>query len=86
MQDALPRTWMFAACVVAALGSEPTWVQHPSPGAHSIPSPQSSATPAAGPADAKVEFENDALGAVRIRMAPHEKKLLTVVASHRQNS
>jgi hypothetical protein len=73
MKLAFSRTWIFAACIVAVLGSERTWAQHPSHGIHSAPSHQSSATPPAGPVNAKVEFENDAIVVVRIRMAPHEK-------------
>jgi quercetin dioxygenase-like cupin family protein len=38
-----------------------------------MPSQPSSGLPPAGPAGAKVEFENQAVVVVRVRMAPHEK-------------
>jgi hypothetical protein len=48
-----------------------------------MPSDQSSATPPAGPAGAKIEFENDAMVVVRIRMAPHEKTPMHDITSAR---
>jgi hypothetical protein len=83
MKPAPSRTWIFIACLFAASGSAPTWAQHPGPGGHSMPSDQSSATPPAGPAGAKVEFENDAIVVVRIRMAPHEKTPMHDITSAR---
>jgi hypothetical protein len=73
MKPAPSRAWTFVACLFAAFGTEPTWAQHPGPGMHPMPSDQPFATSPAGPADAKVEFENDSIVVVRIRMAPHEK-------------
>jgi hypothetical protein len=83
MKPAPSRSWMLIACLFAAFGSAPTWAQHPGPGGHSIPSDQPSATPQAGPAGAKVEFENDAIVVVRIRMAPHEKTPMHDITSAR---
>jgi hypothetical protein len=85
MNHALPRIGMSIACVFTALGTQPAdaqHAQHPSPPAHVMPShPQ--AAPAAGPADAKVELENDAVVVVRIRMAPHEKTPMHDIATAR---
>jgi hypothetical protein len=47
-----------------------------------MPLPPSSAPPA-GPADAKVEFENESIVVVRVRMAPHEKTPMHDIASAR---
>jgi hypothetical protein len=83
MKPALSITWTSIACLFAAFGSEPTWAQHASPGAHSVPAHQSSAAPSGGPADAKVEFQNDSVVVVRIRMAPHEKTPMHDIATAR---
>jgi hypothetical protein len=85
MIHALRTTGMSIACVFTALGTQPVDAQHaphPSPPAHAMPShPQ--AAPAAGPADAKVELENDAVLVVRIRMAPHEMTPMHDIATAR---
>jgi hypothetical protein len=82
-----------SAAFKSAFGSEPTcsgqacsgqaWAQQASPGAHSVPAHQSSAAPSGGPADAKVEFQNDSVVVVRIRMAPHEKTPMHDIATAR---
>jgi hypothetical protein len=83
MIHALRRTGMSIACVFTALGTQPVDAQHaqqhPS---HAMPS-HSQPAPAAGPADAKVELENDAVLVVRIRMAPHEKTPMHDIATAR---
>jgi quercetin dioxygenase-like cupin family protein len=48
-----------------------------------MPSQPPSGPPAAGPADAKVEFENESIIVVRVRMAPHEKTPMHDIASAR---
>jgi hypothetical protein len=86
MIHALRRTAMSIACVFTALGTQPVdaqHAQHPSAGTHAMPSHQQAAPPAAGPADAKVELENDAVVVVRIRMAPHEKTPMHDIATAR---
>jgi len=85
MNHALRRIGMSIVCVFTALGTQPVdaqHAQHPSPPAHAMPSHQQAA-PAAGPADAKIEFENDAVVVVRIRMAPHEQTPMHDIASAR---
>jgi hypothetical protein len=91
MNHALPRIAVSIACLITVSASPPAYgqqilvqhVQHPSPPAHAMPAHPSAALPAAGPADAKVEFENDAMVVVRIRMAPHEKTPMHDIASAR---
>jgi hypothetical protein len=88
MKPALSITWTSIACLFAAFGSQPagsgqSWAQHANPGAHSMPSHQSSAAPSGGPVDAKVEFQNDSVVVVRIRMAPHEKTPMHEIATAR---
>ena len=70
--------WMFLACA-----SEASWAQHAGPGAHPVPPQTPSAPPPAGPADAKVEFENESIIVVRVRMAPHEKTPMHDITSAR---
>jgi hypothetical protein len=85
MKHALRRAALSIACLITLSASQPIWAQHaqhPDSGAHAMPShPQ--APPAAGPADAKVELENDAVVVVRIRMAPHEKTPMHDIATAR---
>jgi hypothetical protein len=70
-------------CVCLAFAFAPSWAQHTSPGAHPTPARPSSGLPPAGPADAKVEFENESIIVVRVRMAPHEKTPMHDITSAR---
>jgi hypothetical protein len=78
MKHALTRILISTACLFLApvLG----WAQHS--GAHSTPS-HGTAIPQAGPANAVVEFENESIVVVRVRMAPHEKTPMHDIASAR---
>jgi quercetin dioxygenase-like cupin family protein len=80
MKHALIALWISAACLLLAFGSHPGWAQHS--GAHSTPS-HGAAIPPAGPANAVVEFENDSIVVVRIRMAPREKTPMHDITSAR---
>ena len=80
MKRALTNLWLSAACLLLAFGSDPGWAQHS--GAHSTPS-HSAAIPQAGPANAVVEFENESMVVVRIRMAPGEKTPMPDITSAR---
>ena len=80
MKRALTNLWLSAACLLLAFGSDPGWAQHS--GAHSTPS-RSAAIPQAGPANAVVEFENESMVVVRIRMAPGEKTPMHDITSAR---
>src|SRR5260221_12186033 len=70
MKHALTALWVSVACLVLGFGSDPGRAQHS--GAHSTPS-HGAAIPQAGPANAVVQFENESIVVVRIRMAPGEK-------------
>jgi hypothetical protein len=83
MRSDAARTSIFLGCMCLAFASGPSWAQHASPGAHPVPPQPSSAASPAGPADAKVEFENEAIIVVRVRMAPHEKTPMHDIASAR---
>lgn len=83
MKHAFARRWMLTAGLFAAFGSAPGWAQQPDRGAHPPPSHPSSAPRPAGPADAKIEFENDFIVVVRIRMVPHERTPMHDIASAR---
>ena len=72
--------WLSAACLFLAFGSDPGSAQHS--GAHSTPS-HSAASPQPGPANAVVEFENESIVVVRIRMAPGEKTPMHDITSAR---
>jgi quercetin dioxygenase-like cupin family protein len=80
MKHALIALWISAACLLLAFGSHPGWAQHS--GAHSTPS-HGAAIPPAGSANAVVEFENDSIVVVRIRMAPGEKTPMHDITSAR---
>src|SRR5499427_5604049 len=83
MKYAPARTSIFIGCMLLAFVSESGWAQHAGSGAHPTPPQPSSAPPAAGPADAKVEFENESIIVVRVRMAPHEKTPMHDITSAR---
>jgi hypothetical protein len=80
MKRALTKLWLSAACLFLAFGSDAGRAQHP--GAHSTPS-HGAAIHQAGPANAVVEFENESIVVVRIRMAPHEKTPMHEIANAR---
>src|SRR5262245_46253394 len=77
MTHGFTRTCISNACLVLAFGSAPGWAQHPGTPSHGA------ATAQAGPANAMVEFENESIVVVRIRMAPHEKTPMHDIASAR---
>ena len=80
MKHALTNLWLSAACVLLAFGSDPGRAQHS--GAHSTQS-YGAAIPQAGPVNAVVEFENESIVVVRIRMAPGEKTPMHDITSAR---
>ena len=80
MKHALIKLWISAACLLLAFGSHPGWAQHS--GAHSAPS-HGAAMPQPGPGSALVEFENESVIVVRIRMAPGEKTPMHDITSAR---
>jgi hypothetical protein len=83
MRYAPARPSIVIGCLLLAFASESSWTQHAGPGTHPVPSQPSPAPPAAGPADAKVEFENESIMVVRVRMAPHEKTPMHDITSAR---
>ena len=80
MKRALIALWLSVACLMLGSGSDPGLAQHS--GAHSTPS-HGAANPQPGPANAVVEFENESIVVVRIRMAPGEKTPMHDIASAR---
>jgi len=80
MKRALIKLWISAACLLLAPGSDSGRAQHS--GTHSTPS-HGVAMPPAGPANAVVEFENESIVVVRIRMAPREKTPMHDITSAR---
>jgi quercetin dioxygenase-like cupin family protein len=80
MKHALIALWISAACLFLAFGSDPGRAQHS--GAQSTPS-HGATIPQRGPANAVVEFENESIVVVRIRMAPHEKTPMHDITSAR---
>src|SRR5258708_9063170 len=80
MKRTLTKLWLSAACLLLALGSDPGRAQHS--GAYSTPS-HGAAIPQAGPVNAVVEFENESIVVVRVRMAPREKTPMHDIASAR---
>jgi hypothetical protein len=80
MKHALPTILLSTACLAPVFGSDPGWAQHP--GAHSTSS-HDAAIPQAGPVNAVVEFENESIVVVRIRMAPREKTPMHDIMSAR---
>jgi len=80
MKRTLIALWISAACLILGSGSDPGRAQHS--GAHSTPS-RGAASPQPGPANAVVEFENESIVVVRIRMAPGEKTPMHDITSAR---
>ena len=80
MKHALIALWISAACLFLAFGFDPGRAQHS--GAQSTPS-HGATIPQRGPANAVVEFENESIVVVRIRMAPHEKTPMHDITSAR---
>jgi quercetin dioxygenase-like cupin family protein len=80
MKRTLIALWISAACLILAFGSDSGRAQHS--GAHSTPS-HGAAMPQAGPVNAVVEFENESIVVVRIRMAPGEKTPMHDITSAR---
>ena len=68
-------------CLCLAFASDPSAAQHA--GAPPTPAHDGAATPPTGPANAVVEFENEFIVVVRIRMAPHEKTPVHDIVSAR---
>jgi hypothetical protein len=74
-------TIILIACICLCIAAESSLAQHANPGAHPL---QPSCAPApAWPADAKVEFENESIIVIRVRMAPHEKTPMHDITSAR---
>jgi hypothetical protein len=80
MKHTLTRILLSTICLSPAFGSDPCWAQHS--GVHSTPS-HGAAVPQSGPANTVVEFENESIVVVRIRMAPGEKTPMHDIASAR---
>jgi hypothetical protein len=80
MKHTLTKLSLSAACLLLALGPDPGSAQHS--GAQSTPS-HGAAIPQSGPANAVVEFENESIVVVRIRMAPGEKTPMHDITSAR---
>jgi hypothetical protein len=74
-------TIILIGCICLCFVAESSLAEHASPGAH--PLQPSSAPAPAGPADAKVEFENESIIVIRVRMAPHEKTPMHDITSAR---
>jgi hypothetical protein len=81
MKQALTAFWILLFCLGLAFSSDPSRAQHP--GAQPMPSHGGTTAPPSGPANAAVEFENDSIVVVRIRMAPHEQTPMHEIASAR---
>jgi hypothetical protein len=80
MKHALTRILLSTVCLSPVFGSDPCRAQHS--GAHSTPS-HGAAVPQSGPANTVVEFENESVVVVRIRMAPGEKTPMHDITSAR---
>jgi hypothetical protein len=74
-------TIILIGCICLCFAAESSLAQHANPGAH--PLQPSSAPAPAGPADAKVEFENESIIVIRVRRAPHEKTPMHGITSAR---
>jgi hypothetical protein len=72
MTSILRAVWIAAIPSLLVAGQTPAWSQHPEHGVHQMPA-TTQAPAQAGPAAVKIEFENDSILVLRIRMEPHEK-------------
>lgn len=79
MKGTLTSLRVSAGCLFLAFGS-PGAAQH---SGAPLTSSHGAAIPQSGPANAVVEFENESIVVVRIRMAPHEKTPMHDIASAR---
>jgi hypothetical protein len=80
MKHAFTNLRLSAAYLLLVFGSDPGRAQHSD--AYSTPS-HGAAIPQPGPANAVVEFENESIVVVRIRMAPGEKTPMHDITSAR---
>src|SRR5262245_59344918 len=81
MKHVLAATWISALCLGLTFASHPSRAQHPP--AQEMPPHGDAAMPPTGPANAVVEFENESIVVVRIRMAPNERTPMHDIASAR---
>jgi hypothetical protein len=73
MQRARPKAWFVAGCLVLLLSPGQSRSQHTDPGQHPVLSgPPREAMPS-GPSGVALEFENETILVLRIRMSPREK-------------
>src|SRR5215471_12550318 len=80
MKGTLTSLCFSAACLFLIFGFDPGRAQHSD--AHSTPS-HGAAVPQPGPANTVVEFENESIVFLRIRMAPGEKTPMHDITSAR---
>jgi hypothetical protein len=69
MKGARPKVWLAVFGVTVVLLSGKGWSQHSGTSEHQLPA---DAIPP-GPSNIKIEFENESVPVLRIRMSPHEK-------------
>jgi hypothetical protein len=81
MKHTLAGALTLTVCLGLAFAFDPSRAQHS--GTRSMPQHGDAAASPAGPANAVVEFENESILVVRIRMAPHEKTPMHDIASAR---
>jgi hypothetical protein len=81
MKNALAAAWSLMLCLGLAFSSDPSRAQHP--GGQPMPSHEGTRAAPSGPANVVVEFENESVVVVRIRMAPHEQTPMHEIASAR---
>jgi hypothetical protein len=81
MRHGLAAAWILTVCLSVGCASSASRAQHPA--AQEMPPHGDAALPPTGPANAVVEFENESIVVIRIRMAPHEKTPMHDIASAR---
>jgi hypothetical protein len=81
MNHALATTLISTGCLFLSFASDPGQAQHS--GINATPPHGASAPPQSGPANAAVEFENDFVVVVRIRMAAQEQTPMHDITSAR---